>query len=150
MLTARPFLSIKGKKRDTLEFLKETQKYIHTIRKPLVLDEDELALPGWEEKQNTVRFLMDTKGEAWKPARRPNSLSLYDLHATTIPTLETEPKPISKTRQFSRLSGDFLQSRKTRITVLAKVNTWRKPRLRRKKAISFTQYMQDTHSNELC
>ena len=44
-LTSRPFLNLKSKKRDTLQFLVETQKYIHNIRKPQILDEPSLSLP---------------------------------------------------------------------------------------------------------
>lgn len=141
-LTPRPFLNLKHKKRDTLQFLVETQKYIHRIRKPLVMDEDELAVPGWEEKQ--VARTQGSKMELWRPGGRPASLSLMDLRASTRLSVETERKAVPEGRKSRRVFSDFTQKGKVKVEIAPKVDTWRKPRPRRRNEMGFAQFLQET------
>lgn len=139
-LTLRPFLSLKDKKRDTLQFLVETQKYIHRIRKPLVMDEDEMAVPGWEEKLTTRSPI---EGKTDRPVRRPASISLMDLRASTRLSTETERKLMGR-RKTRRVFSDITQRPKAKVEIGPKVNTWRKPRQRKRNSMGFAQFMQET------
>lgn len=141
-LTPRPFLSLKDRKRDTLQFLVETQKYIHRIRKPLVMDEDELAVPGWEEKQ--VARTQRVKTEMWRPGRRPASLSLLYLRASTRLSIETERKPVPGGRKGRRVFSDFTHRGMVKAEIAPKVDTWRKPKPRRRNEMGFAQFLQET------
>lgn len=142
-LTLRPFLSLKDKKRDTLQFLVETQKYIHRIRKPLVMDEDEMAVPGWEEKLTATKSPIERQGETWRPIRRPASISLVDLRASTRLSTETERKLVGR-RKTRRVFSDITQRGKVKAEIAPKVNTWRKPRQRKRNEMGFAQFMQET------
>ena len=105
------------------------------------MDEDDMAIPGWEEKQTMMKSPLETKADLIKVAKRPASMSLGDLRTTTRLSIDTERKPVHKAR---RVFSDITQRGKVKAEVAAKVDTWRKRRERRRNEMCFAQFMQET------
>jgi hypothetical protein len=102
-----------------------------------------MAVPGWEEKLTTTKSPIERQGETWRPIRRPASISLVDLRASTRLSTETERKLVGR-RKTRRVFSDIMQRGKVKAEIAPKVDTWRKPRQRKRNEMGFAQFMQET------